>query len=120
MRAVSDFPGVADDQDLAVGHESDAIGDAEGQVTFVRDHERGDMDAPVQLQYLVADGHGHQRVQFDGRFIIENQLGLDHKSARNGHELFYAACKLAVNTIYVASEPDDFRFRDFTPLVRTE
>ena len=66
----------ADGEDLAFVQQGDAVRDAEGQVAVVRDDDAGDMQPMVQAQDLAPDGDGDQRIQFAGRFVVEDQAAV--------------------------------------------
>ena len=80
-------------------HHGNAVGDAKGQVAIVGHHDGGDVDALLQVQNFLADGDGHEGIEFAGRFIVENQLRLDDEGAGDGDALFHAAGKFGGRTI---------------------
>ncbi len=56
----------------------------------------------LQLQDFLGHRHRHQRVQFAGRFVKQNQLRVHDQGAGDGHPLLHAAGKLVGQAVFHA------------------
>ena len=74
----------ADRQNSALVDDGDAISHPEREVPIMRDDQRSNADPLLELQNLLGDHHGRERVQLAGRLVIENQLRLDDQRPGNG------------------------------------
>src|SRR6478752_1031771 len=79
--------------DLAVGHEHDAVGGLAGEAHLVGDHDHGHA-LLGELDHDVQDLVDHFRVQRRGGLIEEHHLGLHGQGAGDGNALLLAAGEL--------------------------
>jgi hypothetical protein len=79
----------------AIAHQQDAVGQQDGLVHVVRDHEHGLLRLAHDAHQLVLDGAARQRVQRAKGLVQQQHLGLDGKRPRNAHALLHAARELA-------------------------
>ena len=64
----------------------------------------------VEAEDFLANGDGHERVQFAGRFVVEDELRLDDERAGDGGAFLHAAGKFARVHFLAALEPDELEF----------
>src|SRR5258706_5490176 len=95
VRRFANLLGRANRPQFAVDHHAHAISNRESKVAIVAHHNRGYMNARFKIKNFFADGDGHQRVEFAGRFVVKDQLRIDDERAGNGDALFHAAGKFA-------------------------
>src|SRR4051812_44668852 len=80
--AAPHFLGGPEGENVSFVHDRDAIGHAKSQITIVRHDNRRDLDALLEVQDLLANRYGRERIEFTRRLIVENELRLDDKRPR--------------------------------------
>ena len=90
-RLVVDVDRGADLVDLALGHDDDGVGHGQGLLLVVGDEDEG--DARLLLDLLQLDLHVLAELQVQGteRLVEQQDAGLGHEGAGDGHALLLAA-----------------------------
>ena len=83
------------ERDEPAAHEdADAVGDAEGEVAVVGNHDRGHVVLLPQGGDDLGDGGRHDGVELAGRLVVEHELRLHHERAGDGDALAHPAGQL--------------------------
>ena len=78
--------------DLPAGKHGHPVGDVEGRLHVVGDHDRGARRSSLlQLEDQLVDDAGADRIEAGGGLVVEDHLGLDGDGARQAHALLHAA-----------------------------
>ena len=89
MGHLSPLDGIGPD-DLAVVEHREAVGDAEGRVHVVGDHQRGHTEAVLQVDDELVDALDVGGIQTRGGLVVEDDLGLDGDGPRETDTLLHA------------------------------
>src|SRR6478752_3859377 len=110
LGVVEEFLGGRVLNDLAVGHEHDAVGRLAGEAHLVGDHDHGH---PLlgELDHDVQDLVDHFRVKSRGGLIEEHHLGLHGQGAGDGNALLLAAGELGRKFGGLMPDADAFQQR---------
>jgi hypothetical protein len=92
----------------AVAHQQDAVGEQDGFVHVVGDHEHGLVRGLDDLQQLVLDGAAGQRVERAEGFVEQQHLGLDGEGAGDADALLHAAGEFGRLLVDGVAEADHF------------
>src|SRR5918999_1967843 len=85
------FLPVADEAELAVGQQRDAVADAARQRDVVGDHGGGDAELLLDRVDERADGGRGDGVEARGRLVEQHHLRIERERAGEGHALAHAS-----------------------------
>ena len=92
----------------SVAHQEDLVGEQDGLVHIVRDHEHRLVRGLHDLQQLVLDGAAGQRIERAEGFVEQQHLGLDGEGARDADALLHAAREFRRLLVDRVAEADHF------------
>ena len=91
----------------AVGHEQDAVGEQDGLVDVVGDHERGLPGVADQAQHLVLQGAAGEGVERAEGLVHQEEGGLDGQGAGDADALLHAARELGRLAVGGVAQADE-------------
>ena len=98
-------------RDARHAHHHDAVGDRQRLLLVVRDVDRGERQALLQLADLLAHVAAQLGVEIGQRLVEQQHLRLQHDGARHRDALLLAAGQFAGQARAVAGQPDQRQLR---------
>ena len=95
--------------DLPAVEQDDAIGHFERFILVVRDEQRGDADALLQVAQFLAHALAKLGVEIRERLVEQEDAGFDDQCAGEGNALSLAAAELIAQPVTHPRQPDQFQ-----------